>query len=214
MKRVRITIDGRDVTARVGQSLLGAALDNGVYIPNLCHIPGAPEPAASCRLCFVEVEGKPQPVTACTETVVEGMQVETRGEKSLKLVKAAFELLMASHDVDCAHCAANGTCELQTIAKHLKVKLDAKRFRKLLKEKAVDDSHPAFSYDPDKCVLCGKCVHECREHGNGTLGFARRGFDRTVSTFMGLPFGESGCEGCAACAVVCPTGAMVVKEKK
>jgi len=212
MKKISLTIDGNKITAGEGENILWVALDNSVYIPNLCALRDNSESMAACRLCFVEIEGKEQPVTACTETVAEGMVVNTRGERALKLARNAFELIMASHPVDCAHCAANGTCELQQIARHLKVKLKPKRFKKLLRELPVDDSNPLFIYNPNKCVLCGRCVWICREHGIGILGFAHRGFQRMVTTFEDEPFGNFRCQECGECVKVCPSGALVFKN--
>jgi len=215
MKTVSLTIDGKKVTAGEGENLLWVALGNDIYIPNLCALRDKSEPAAACRLCFVEIEGKEQPVTACTETVTEGMVVNTRGEKALRLARSAFELIMASHPVDCARCTANGSCELQKIARHLKVRLKTKRFKKLLRELPVDDSNPLFIYDPNKCVLCGRCVWVCRERlGVGMLGFAHRGFQRLVATFGDEPFGNFRCHECGECVTVCPSGALVFKEGK
>lgn len=213
MKTVSLIIDGKRVTTREGEKLLWVALENGIYIPNLCALRDNPEPFAACRLCFVEVEGKVQPVTACTETVADGMIVNTRGETSLRLAQRGFELLMASHPVDCAHCAKSGSCELQKIAKHLHLKLKSKRLRKLQRELPIDDSHPLFIHDPNKCVLCGRCVWVCRQHlGVGVFGFAHRGFERVVTTFGDEPIGASSCEHCDECISVCPTGALVFKE--
>ena len=210
-----LTIDGKKVTALEGKKLLGVALDNGIYIPNLCTLRDSSEPAAACRLCFVEIEGKVQPVTACTETVVEGMVVDTKGANALRLARSGFELLMASHPVGCAHCTSNGSCELQEIAHHLGVKLKSRRFRKLMRELSIDESHPQFIYDPNKCVLCGRCVWVCRERlGIGTLGFAHRGFKRVVTTFADKPLGEFQHQEWGECASVCPTGALAFKERQ
>ncbi len=215
MKTVSLTIDGKKIKAREGENLLWVVLDNGIYIPNLCALRDKPEPAASCRLCFVEVEGKEQPVTACTETVTEGMVVNTKGAKALRLARTGFELLMASEPADCARCPANRSCELQKIAHHLGIKLKSKRFRKLLRELPVDYSSPLFIYDPNKCVLCGRCVWICRERlGVGDLGFAHRGFKRLVTTFGGELVGESKCRDCGECVVACPTGALAFKDKQ
>ncbi len=213
MNDVRLTIDNKKITAPKGQSILFAALDNDIYIPNLCAIREAATVTASCRLCFVEVDGKTQPVPSCTEPVTEGMIVNTSGSKAQKLARTALELLLASHSVDCKNCAANGNCELQRAAKHLGVKLNTKRFPKLLKEVPIDDSSPVFIYDPNKCVLCGKCATKCREVGTGAIGFAYRGFDRMVTSFGGKPIGESQCNQCLACVEVCPVGALAAKEK-
>ncbi len=215
MKTVSLTIDGKKITAGEGEKLLWVALDNDIYIPNLCALRDNLEPAVACRLCFVEVEGKEQPVTACTETVTAGMVVNTRGAKALRLARSGFELLMASNSVDCAHCAKSGSCELQKIAHHLKIKLKSKRFRKLLRELPVDDSNPLFIYDPNKCVLCGRCVWVCRQRLSiGVLGFAHRGFQRVVTTFGDEPLGNFRCQECGECVIVCPTGALVFKDGK
>ena len=215
MKTISFTIDGKKITAGEGDKLLWVALDNGIYIPNLCTLRDNSEPSAACRLCFVEVEGKEQPVTACTETITEGMVVNTRGDRALRLARNAFELIMASHPVDCAHCAANGLCDLQQIAHHLNIKLKSKRFKKLLRELPIDDSNPLFIYDPNKCVLCGRCIWVCRERlGIGMLGFAHRGFQRVVTTFGDEPFGNFECQECGECVSVCPTGALSFKDGK
>lgn len=213
MKTVSLTIDGKKLKAPQGQKLLWAALDNGIYIPNLCALREKTTPNASCRLCWVEIKGKLKPVTACTETVAAGMVVNTRGPAVLRLARTALELLLASNVVDCANCPANGTCELQKIAAHLGVKLKTKRFRKILRNLPLDSSSPEFSYDPNKCVLCGRCIWVCRQRlGIGTLGFAHRGFNRRMTTFADEPMAKSGCRGCAKCVAVCPTGALVLKE--
>jgi bidirectional [NiFe] hydrogenase diaphorase subunit len=215
MKTVSLTIDDQKLTASAGEKLLWVALDNGIYIPNLCALRDKPKPDAACRLCFVEVEGREKPVTACTEEVTDGMVVNTRGEKTLRLVRTGFELLMASHPVDCAHCPANRSCELQKIARHLKVSLKTKRFRKLLRELPVDDSNPIFTYDPNKCVLCGRCVWVCRRDiKSGVLGFAHRGFDRVLTTFADEPIGRDRCLECSQCVSACPTGALSFKDGK
>lgn len=213
MNTVSLIIDGKKVIAHEGEKILWAALSNGIYIPNLCALHDAPEPSAACRLCFVEVADKKQPVAACTETVKQGMVINSKGPNALRLARTAFELLMASHPVDCAHCPSNGSCELQKIASHLKVKLKTRRFRKLLRELPVDSSNPVFIYDPNKCVLCGQCLWVCRERlGISVLGFAHRGFQRVVTTFADEPLGESRCLECGDCVHACPTGALTFKE--
>jgi bidirectional [NiFe] hydrogenase diaphorase subunit len=207
MNKISFIIDGKKITANEGEKLLWVALDNDIYIPNLCGIRDDSGPSAACRLCFVEVEGKDRPVTACTEPVTEGMVVNTAGERALSLVRSGFELVMASHTVVCAQCAANRSCELQKIARHLKVKLKTKHLKKLLQELPVDDSHEQFIHDPNKCVLCGRCVRVCSE-----LGFAHRGFKRVVTTFQGEPLGKLKCRDCSECVNICPTGALAFKD--
>ena len=213
MKDISITIDGKKIRAHPGQTILWAALNNGIYIPNLCAIREKAYPSASCRLCFVEVEGESEPVVACTQPVKEGMVVHTRGKNALRLARTSAELILSSHPVDCGHCLKNRSCELQKIAKHLGIKLTPKRFRKLERNLPLDASSPFFTYDPNKCVLCGKCVWVCQEKlGIGNIGFTRRGFKRMVSTFQDKPIGQSVCGKCGECVKVCPVGSLMFKK--
>lgn len=213
MKNISLTIDDKKISCAEGKAILWVASENGIYIPNLCAIREKVQPSASCRLCFVEVQGVDEPVTACTEPAKEGMVVNTRGKNALRLARTSAELILANHPVDCGHCLKNRTCELQKIAKHLGIKLKTKRFRRLERNLPIDESSPLFVYDPNKCVLCGKCVWVCQEKlGIGAIGFTRRGFKRMVSTFQDKPIGESMCSQCAECVKVCPVGALTFKK--
>jgi len=215
VKSVSLIIDGKEIRASEGQKILWAALDNGIYIPNLCAIRERSEPTAACRLCFVEIEGKDIPVTACTEPVREGLVINTKGPRALRLARTALELILSNHPVNCAKCPRNGSCELQIIAKHLGVKLTTRKFRKFLPALPIDPSSPVFIYDPNKCVLCGRCVWVCQEKlGIGAIGFAYRGFQRMVTTFSSEPVIQSICQGCGDCVIVCPTAALVFKNAK
>ena len=212
MKEISFTIDGKKIKASQGENVLFAALKNSIYIPNLCAIREKADSPASCRLCFVEVEGWIEPVTACTEPVKEGMVVHTKGKFAQRLARTAAELILASHPLDCAHCLKNRSCELQKIAKHLGIKLKTKRLRRLERNLPIDDSSSVFTFDPNKCVLCGKCVWVCTEQVSiGAIGFTRRGFKRTVSTYQDKPLAESRCIQCGECVKVCPVGALTFK---
>ncbi len=209
---VTLTIDGREVVARAGERVLHAALDAGIWIPNLCARRGMEPPFGACRLCWVEVEGRRRPVTSCTLAVSEGLVVRTRSEAVDRLVRSAFELLMSHHHLECRRCPANHACALQEIAKQRKLKLKPKRVPRLERVEPVDDSHAALRYDPTKCVLCGQCVWACREHGLSIFAFARRGLETAVSTATGRPLGETRCDGCLDCARACPVGALSGKD--
>ncbi len=210
--KIKLTIDGRTIEAARGEKLLFAALDAGIYIPNLCAIRDA-APHAGCRLCLVEIEGRRAPVTSCTEEVVDGMVVHTDTERVRRLQRTAFELLMTSHHVDCKNCAKFGKCELHRIAAALKTSLKPRRLRKMERELNVDDSHPDIALDRNRCVLCGKCVLVCNERdGAGVLNYAFRGDRTIIDTFCGDRLVYSGCDGCGLCADVCPVGALYKKQ--
>ena len=206
----KLLVDNREIEAAEGASLLDACLDNGIYIPNLCYIKDMAEPPASCRLCFVEVEGEERPVPSCTVTVRDGLVVRTDTPAVRDLQRAAFRLLMSVHDVDCANCPANRKCELQKIAGFLRVGLKPTGLDQYLKQPDVVKEHPFIWYYPNRCVLCGRCVHTCVEkHGRPIMDFARRGFDTIISLFGGENASPDTCETCLECTRVCPVAALL-----
>jgi formate dehydrogenase major subunit/NADH-quinone oxidoreductase subunit G len=214
MKTIHLSIDGKEIESFEGDVLLWVALDHTIYIPHLCMTRERTEPYGACRLCFVEVEGESLPVTACTKKVREGMVVNTKGTKALRLARTAFELTLSNHPVDCPRCLKRGSCELHRIAKHLGVKLNTKKFKKFLRDRPIDETSSAWIYEPNKCVLCGKCVWYCQEKlDNRTIGFAYRGFQRWVTTFDDQPVGLSECRDKIELPKICPVGAFVAKNK-
>ena len=212
MDEVKVFINEKELKCKRGSNLLKVALENGIYIPNLCFIEER-GPYASCRLCFVEIEGEEVPRCACTVTVEEGMRVNTMSEKALRLQRTAFELIMSNHPVDCKNCGKNGVCELQRISRHLKVSLKTNRFPKLLNNLPVDETSEIFIFDPNKCVQCGKCVFLSRKMGLSNLSFAYRGFRRRVTTFLDRPIGMTECGKKEEFVRVCPVGAFAFKRK-
>ena len=207
---VRLLVDNTEIETTEGTSLLQACLENDIFIPNLCYIKGMDNPPASCRMCFVEINGEEIPVTACTVKVLDGMVVKTDTPSVRRLQRTAFKLLMSVHDVDCAHCPANKKCDLQRIAKFLKVGLKPKSLEPFLKESETQEDHPCLDYYPNRCVLCGKCIHVCRTlHGKPVMAFARRGF-HTVLSFYGTE-NSAFCAQCHACADICPVSAITLK---
>ena len=213
MAMVKIIVDGKEITAEEGGSLLDACLDNEIYIPNLCRIKGAKEISASCRLCFVEIEGAGDPVPSCTLIVQEGMRVSTDTQRVRDLQKAAFELLLSAHEVDCGNCPANKKCELQRIAKFLKAGLKTKRLEKQLKSAIGGLEHPFLALYPNRCILCGKCIKACKDsRSKSLLTFSGRGFDTTIS-FYGLDDSlNDQCRECRVCVDICPVAAILMKS--
>lgn len=210
---LKIRVDNTEIETKEGTTLLQACLDNGIYIPNLCYLESMARPPASCRMCFVEIEGERQPVTSCTVVVRDKMFVKTDTPVVRRLQRTALRLLLSVHDVDCKNCHANKNCELQNIAKFLKVGLKQKHLEQYLKEVRIDETHPFIRHYPNRCVLCGKCVHICKaKHGQSVLTFAKRGFDTVISTYSSADVSSLACERCDSCVEACPVGALALKE--
>ena len=133
----KLWVDDTEIVTESGTTLLEACLSNNIYVPNLCHINGMVDPPASCRMCFVEIEGEPKPVSACTVAVQEGMVVKTDTPPVRRLQRSALRLLLSIHKVDCKNCPANKKCELQRIAKVLKIGLKSKHRPQYFREPEV-----------------------------------------------------------------------------
>lgn len=211
MKMVNLTIDGRQIQAPAGSSVLEAARAAGIYIPTLCYHPDLRAEGA-CRLCMVEASGARTLVASCVYPVSEGMVVKTNTNKVREARKTVIELLLTNHPKDCLCCQKSGDCELQNMAADLGV-------RKLrfeggeTKAHTIDNSNPSLVRDQEKCILCGRCIRVCRDvQGMNVYSFAGRGFNTIVSTAFEHDLLNSQCSYCGQCASVCPTGAIVEKD--
>ena len=160
----------------------------------------------------MEVVGRGGRVPACTVTVSGPLAVRTDTPAVRRLQKAGLQLLLSVHRIECRTCPANRRCELQRIAKFLKVGLKPGKLPQRFKQPEIDSSHPCLDYYPNRCVLCGQCVHVCRaQHRDVVLTFAKRGFD-TVVGYYGLSENPAHtCRDCRACGEVCPVAALLSK---
>jgi formate dehydrogenase alpha subunit len=185
-----------------------------VHIPTLCHDADL-EPFGACRLCIVEIEGMRGLPTSCTTVAREGMVVRTRTDAVLKTRRTLIELAIATHPFDCLLCGKSVDCQLLEIARDLGVERDSveKLRRRSRAARPIDRSNPAFDFDPNKCILCGKCVRTCHEIvGRGAIDFINRGEDTRIGPFGARSLVDSICQTCGECVVRCPTGALQAKK--
>jgi formate dehydrogenase alpha subunit len=212
---ISLTIDGVKVEVPEGTTVLEAARKAELYIPTLCYDEDL-KPYGACRLCIVEIEGMRGLPTSCTTPATDGMVVHTETPAVNRSRRITMELIMANHHGDCLTCSKNQNCEIQTVARYLGVEQEHfDRMRKSDVVKEIDDSHPAFIRDMNKCILCGRCVRACHEiAGVEAIDIAFRGNAATISTFGDKPIKESNCEACGECLERCPTGALVLKNAK
>jgi len=210
--KVSFFIDGLEIGAEAGTSILEAALKNNIYIPNLCYHPLLKSRGA-CRMCMVELEdGKL--VTSCETPVQEGLQVFTETESIKKIREWNAKLLINYHEVDCLTCAQDGQCKLQDISSFLGIeKEELYDLRPSPTEIPYDESNPFFRRDLNKCILCGICVRMCSEVvGANAIEFGYRGFETKITTFGDRDIKYSSCVSCGECVQACPVGALIPKE--
>lgn len=208
--KIAFTIDGRRLETAKGTTVLQAALDAGIYIPNLCYSPKL-EPYGGCRLCICKITGMRGLPTACTTRAADGMAVESDTEEINKVRRMILELMISDHPADCLSCGANQACELQKVANYLGIK--ELRVARHVRQPKIDASNPFFVRDSSKCILCGKCVRICQEvRGVSNLDFVKRGFQTEIAPFEGL-ISDSRCESCGECVDICPVGALLPKHE-
>ena len=205
-----IEVNNKTIIARRGETILEALDRNGIKVPTLCHIPGL-NPSGSCRMCVVEVEGKPNLITACSYPVEEWMKIKTHSPRVVNARKTNVELLLSNHPDDCLYCERNGNCELQSFAEELNVR--ERRFTGKKNKHKTDPSGSSIVRDPAKCILCGRCVRTCDEIiGACTLGFIGRGNQTIIGPSFNKQINLSSCIACGQCIMACPTGALHEKR--
>ncbi len=207
MSMVNVTINGQEVQAQAGQTILEVAQSVGIKIPTLCHHP-ALEPIGACRVCLVEVAGQRTLQPSCTFKVSEGMEIATHSPKVEEARRFVLELILSDHPLDCMTCESTGNCELQDLA--YEYGIDQTRFPGVQHHYPVDESNPFYIRDYEKCILCRRCVRACEEiNGVEAIGVINRGFDNKIGTAFDGLMQDSICEFCGMCVEMCPTGALV-----
>lgn len=204
---MKIIIEGKEIEAKEGQSILESALAANVFIPHLCSHPDL-EAKGGCRLCSVEIDGVDEAVPSCMTKVAEGMNIKVNSEKADKIRRDAMELILATHPAECTGCPKFGKCELQSMYQYMGVTPD--RWRKKSRSLPNDDTNPLITHLFTRCIRCGRCIRACHDlRGVGVLDYIKT----SVGIHAGVPEGkhlkEADCRFCGACIEVCPTGSIV-----
>ena len=205
MANVNLVIDGKNIVADESKTVLEAALDNGIYIPHLCHHENL-HPNGGCRLCVVKQDGVDGVITSCSTKVKEGMVINTKDELADKIRKLSCDFMFKTHPSECVGCPKYGKCQLASISQYVG---DTGRDLRDQKLPAMsDETNPLMLHEMYRCILCGRCVRACGElRGVGALKFEKVD-GRMKVVINGKSLEEAGCQFCGACVEVCPTGSI------
>ncbi len=205
---ITLTIDGKTIQGKPGQTILQAAQDNGIYIPRLCYQDDL-VPHGSCRVCTVMVNGRPQ--AACCQPIAEGMVVENDSERVLAIRRAIVDMLFVEGNHFCMFCEKSGNCELQALAYRFGITHPQYPFQ--FPHREVDMSHPDIWVDRNRCILCGRCVRASRDlDGKHVFDFVGRGPDKRVAVNAEANLGETAAEVADKAVEICPVGALMRKR--
>ena len=208
---VRCIIDGNPVEVVQGTSIMRAAVAAGIPIPKLCATDSL-KAFGSCRMCLVEIDGRPGMHASCTEPVCEGTEITTQSDSLAKIRRGVMELYISDHPLDCLTCSANGDCELQDVAGAVGLREVRYHDGANHLDEQPDETNPYFTFDPSKCILCSRCVRACDEvQGTFALTIDDRAFRSTVKTATD-DFFSSECVSCGACVQACPTATLMEKS--
>lgn len=205
---ISLSIDGTTIITTAGTTIMQVARENGIRIPSLCDSPQL-DSFGSCRMCIVEIDGRPGTPSSCTTPATDGMMVSTGTDLLWRLRKGITELYVSEHPLDCLTCTANGDCELQDVA--AEVGLREVRFDNQADcaDVPIDYSNPFFSFDASKCIVCSRCIRACDEiQVTHALSIDGRGFASKIIAGANESFLASDCVSCGACVNECPVGAL------
>ena len=208
-KNIKVDINGKSYLCCPGKTILEIAIENNIFISNLCYDPRL-KPQGACRLCLVEVEGMPEAVPSCIIKITDGMKIITNSPHINELVRINLELIISDHPMDCMTCESCGNCSLQDLAYKYDVKDPVFKGKK--HEKKILDDNPFIYRDNEKCMLCGRCIRMCDSVvGASAIGYAGRGFECEVVPAFDKSLKETDCVFCGNCVSACPVGALQEK---
>ena len=210
MKQIHLTIDGTPIVATQGQTILEVARENDIHIPTLCFLEKL-KPLGSCRMCVVEVEGTPTPVTACTTQAGDKMVVTTHSSFLESMRRETLKLLFQQHPMNCAACDINGTCQLQDLAYQYDIGHNDLHTYNIqpIEFEATPWATPLIQYHPRRCILCGRCVQACVQVSEvGAINFKGRGAGTRIAPVEPTAEFQPECASCGECLAVCPVNAL------
>lgn len=214
IKIIKAKINDIEVEVPFGTTILQAARQADIDIPTLCYMNlehlGITNKVSSCRVCMVEVVGRPRLVTACSEVLMDGMEVRTDSARAIRARRTSIELLLSNHPQACLGCAKNLNCELQTLAKQVSsLSATGIPYQGKRSHHPADLSSASILKEPDKCIMCRRCELMCNEVQTvGALSAIGRGFETVVGTAFHSDLSDTVCTYCGQCVSVCPTGAL------
>ncbi|MDI7267935.1 MAG: molybdopterin-dependent oxidoreductase, partial [Myxococcota bacterium] len=210
MEPLALTIDGREVGAPPGATLLEVARAHGAAIPTLCDDPSL-GPYGGCRVCLVEEQKQGRLLASCVTPVAAGMAILTASPRVLEARREVVRLLMAGHPESCLVCDKGNRCELRRVAAELG--LGATDLYRIPCRSHVGDANPFLVRDLSKCIVCARCIRADQEIvARGAIDYAGRGFDARPATLHEMPLESSDCTLCGTCLTVCPTGAIAERD--
>ncbi|NLJ82978.1 MAG: 4Fe-4S binding protein [Bacteroidales bacterium] len=208
---IQIEVNGKILEAFEGETILTALKRNGINVPTLCHMKDF-IPSGACRICVVELLDTNKLVSSCSFPVSNGMKILTNSPRVIEARKTIIELLLSNHPDDCLYCIRNNNCELQSLSKEYHV--IERRISGKKNSYSLDHSSTSIVRDPEKCILCGRCVRVCEEvMGVSCINYINRGSKSVIGTTMNKGLNTSSCVNCGQCIMVCPTGALTEKNQ-
>ncbi len=207
---MNITVNNKIIKAKKNETILDAITREGIKVPTLCHLKNM-MPTGACRICVVENVDSGKLVTSCSTPVYEGIKIKTHSQRVNESRKMIVELLLSNHPDDCLYCVRNKNCELQDLASELSI--NERRIRGRKNKIPIDRSSASIMRDPEKCILCGRCVRICEDViGVACIDFVQRGSKTIVGTAFNKGLNISSCVNCGQCIMVCPTGALTERN--
>jgi len=211
LEKINFTINGKIISCKPGTSILDAAKENHIKIPTLCNHPHL-KPSGSCRLCIVEDERSGRVLASCVTPASSDMAIQTNSPLINKYRSNIIRLMLASHPESCILCNQGNRCELRQVAAELgvgEIDLDHMPYYN-----ALEEANPFIIRDLSKCILCGRCIRADHELVMvGAIDYTLRGFKSRPATVYGLPLEKSSCTFCGTCVSLCPTGALMTKNR-